>query len=81
VVGFLGGISGIVMGVGFGITINVFLNFVAGQFGGQSVSLFSFPLDFLAFIAIFSAGVGYLTGIFPARRASSLNPLDAIRYE
>jgi putative ABC transport system permease protein len=81
VVGFLGGISGIVMGVGFGITINVFLNFVAGQFGGQSVSLFAFPLDFLAFIAIFSAGVGYLTGIFPARRASTLNPLDAIRYE
>jgi len=81
VVGFLGGISGILMGVGFGVTINVFLNIVAGQFGGQAVSLFAFPLDFLAFIAIFSAGVGYLTGIFPARRASSLNPLDAIRYE
>lgn len=81
VVGFLGGVSGIVMGVGFGISVNLFLNFVAGQFGGQAVSLFSFPLDFLAFIAIFSAGVGYLTGIFPARRASSLNPLDAIRYE
>lgn len=81
VVGFLGGVSGIVMGVGFGVSINIFLNFVAGQFGGQAVSLFSFPLDFLAFIAIFSAGVGYLTGIFPAKRASSLNPLDAIRYE
>lgn len=81
VVGFLGGVSGIVMGVGFGVTVNVFLNIVAGQFGGQAVSLFSFPLDFLLFIALFSAGVGYLTGIFPARRASSLNPLDAIRYE
>ena len=81
VVGFLGGVSGIVMGVSFGVAVNVFLNFVAGQFGGQAVSLFSFPLDFLAFIAIFSAAVGYLTGIFPARRASSLNPLDAIRYE
>lgn len=81
VVGFLGGISGIVMGVGIGVTVNVFLNFVAGQFGGQAVQLFSFPLGFLAFIALFSAAVGYLTGIFPARRASSLNPLDAIRYE
>jgi len=81
VVGFLGGVTGIMMGVGFGMAINIFLNIVAGQFGGQSVSLFSFPLDFLAFIAIFSAGVGYLTGIFPARRASTLNPLDAIRYE
>lgn len=81
VVGFLGGISGIVMGVGLGFTVNVFLNIVAGQFGGQAVQLFSFPLGFLVFIALFSAGVGYLTGIFPARRASTLNPLDAIRYE
>lgn len=81
VVGFLGGVSGIVMGLAIGITVNLFLNFIAGQFGGQAVKLFSFPLDFLAFIAIFSAAVGYLTGVFPARRASKLNPLDAIRYE
>ena len=81
VVGFLGGLSGILMGVMLGVTVNVFLNLVAGQFGGQSVTLFSFPLNFLSFIAIFSAAVGYLTGIFPARRASTLNPLDAIRYE
>ena len=81
VVGFLGGLSGIVMGVGLGFTVNVFLNLVAGQFGGQAVQLFSFPLTFLLFIAVFSAAVGYLTGIFPARRASTLNPLDAIRYE
>lgn len=81
VVGFLGGLSGIIMGVVLGVTVNLFLNFVAGQFGGQAVTLFSFPLDFLLFIAAFSAAVGYLTGIFPARRASKLNPLDAIRYE
>lgn len=81
IVGFLGGLTGILMGVTFGIIINVMLNFAASQFGGQAVSLFSFPLNFLAFIALFSAGVGYLTGIFPARRAASLNPLDAIRYE
>ncbi len=81
VVGFLGGLSGILMGVVLGVTVNVFLNIVAGQFGGQAVTLFSFPLGFLAFIALFSAGVGYLTGVFPARRASTLNPLDAIRYE
>ena len=81
VVGFMGGISGIVMGVGLGVAVNLFLNLVAGQFGGQSVKLFAFPIGFLVFIALFSAGVGYLTGIFPARRASSLNPLDAIRYE
>ncbi len=81
VVGFMGGLTGVLMGVGLGLTINLFLNIVAGQFGGQSVKLFAFPLGFLLFITVFSAVVGYLTGIFPARRASSLNPLDAIRYE
>ncbi len=81
VVGFMGGLTGVLMGVTLGMTINLFLNLVAGQFGGQSVTLFAFPLGFLAFIIVFSAIVGYLTGIFPARRASSLNPLDAIRYE
>lgn len=81
VVGFLGGLSGILMGVTFGLVVNILLNVVASQFGGQAVNLFSFPLGFLVFIALFSASVGYLTGIFPARRASQLNPLDAIRYE
>jgi putative ABC transport system permease protein len=81
VVGFLGGLSGILMGVVLGGTVNIFLNLVASKYGGQAVQLFAFPLDFLTFIALFSAGVGYLTGIFPARRASTLNPLDAIRYE
>lgn len=81
IVGFLGGVSGILMGVVLGFIVNISLNVAASQFGGKAVELFSFPLPFLAFIAIFSAAVGYLTGIFPARRASLLNPLDAIRYE
>jgi putative ABC transport system permease protein len=81
VVGFLGGISGIVMGVTLGFVVNILLNIAASQFGGKAVELFSFPIPFLMFIAVFSAAVGYLTGIFPARRAALLNPLDAIRYE
>ena len=81
VVGFLGGVSGIVMGVVLGFSINLVLNFFAKTYGGQAVQLFSFPLGFLLFIALFSAAVGFLTGVFPARRASTLNPLDAIRYE
>lgn len=81
VVGFLGGLSGVLMGITLGFVVNLMLNVAASQFGGQAVKLFAFPLWFLSFITFFSAIVGYLTGIFPARRAAQLNPLDAIRYE
>jgi putative ABC transport system permease protein len=30
---------------------------------------------------LFSAGVGVVFGFFPARRAASLNPIDALRHE
>lgn len=81
IIGFLGGVVGMGIGIIIGLVINAALNAIAGQFGGVSVSLFKFPLGFLIFITVFSAVVGYLTGIFPAKRAGSINPLDAIRYE
>lgn len=81
VVGFLGGVMGILFGLTIGFSLNTVMNATASHFGGKSVSLFSFPLPFLLFIAIFSAVVGFMTGVFPARRAASLNPLDAIRYK
>jgi putative ABC transport system permease protein len=78
--GFFGGLSGVVIGVGGGKTIDLILGFVAKRMGGQPVSLFEFPLWFLAFMIVFSAILGILTGFFPARNAAKLNPLDAIRY-
>jgi len=78
--GFLGGMVGIGIGVGGGLSINFLLNTIATRLGGTSMSLFRFPLPFLLFIAVFSAIMGYITGLFPSKRAGSLNPLDAIRY-
>ena len=81
IVGLLGGIVGIAIGVGLGEIMNGLLAVAASKFGGQAVSLFSYPFSFLLFITVFSGGVGLLTGLFPARRAAKINPLDAIRYK
>jgi ABC-type lipoprotein release transport system permease subunit len=78
--GFLGGVVGIALGVGGGMTVNFLLSAIATRMGGAAMELFRFPLPFLTFIAVFSAVMGYLTGLFPSKRAGSLNPLDAIRY-
>jgi putative ABC transport system permease protein len=78
--GFFGGLSGVAIGVGGGMGVDVILGFVAKRMGGQAVGLFEFPLWFLTFMIIFSAILGAFTGFFPARNAAKLNPLDAIRY-
>lgn len=81
VVGFLGGMTGMSIGIAGGLIINYLLNLVAAHYGGAAVGIFAFPLTFLGFITFFSAIVGFITGIFPARRASSISPLEAIRYK
>jgi putative ABC transport system permease protein len=81
VMGFFGGLVGIAIGVAGGLSINFALNTVALKMGGQAIKLFRFPIGFLLFIAGFGIVMGFLTGVYPARRAASLNPLDAIRYK
>jgi putative ABC transport system permease protein len=81
IVGLLGGVVGIAIGMGIGIFFNGLLGVAAGKFGGEAVRIFRYPIPFILFIETFSGVVGFLTGLFPARRAAKINPLDAIRYK
>lgn len=67
---FTGGIVGVVLGIGVSFTLSIFLNteFV--------VSLASILLAFVV-----SAGIGILFGWYPAKKASNLQPIEALRYE
>ncbi len=81
IIGFFGGISGLLMGFLSSQIFNLGINFLAKNLGGASVNLFYYPIWFIFVIIIFASFVGILTGILPARRAEKMDPLQALRYK
>lgn len=79
--GFLGAVGGVGIGWLGGLIINVLINVIATRFGGEAVSLFYSPLWFVTTVIGFGGFVGFLTGVFPARSASRIDALDALRYK
>ena len=76
ILGILGGIGGTMIGIIFAKTIETYF---------QIHPLFYLRADvspqLILFCLAFSFGVGCLSGYFPARAASKLKPVDALRYE
>lgn len=79
VIGLGGGIAGIIFGYLGGVVVNLGLNQLAVRFGGLAVNLFHIPLWFVGFILLISFIIGFMTGVWPARRAAKQNPLDSLR--
>ena len=67
-------VSGGLIGIAVGIGIAAALSFAAGWTTKVSFSA-------VALATIFSIAVGMVFGIWPARKASQLNPIEALRYE
>lgn len=66
-----GGTIGIILGLSLPITVRVLTNAVRVPISPISIMV--------AFLVSFTVGVGF--GLLPARRASQLNPTEALRYE
>ncbi|MFH1745381.1 MAG: FtsX-like permease family protein [bacterium] len=81
IIGFFGGMGGIILGVAGGEIFNYGLNILAGVMGGEKIDMFYSPTWFIILIISFSTFVGFITGFYPAKRAASINPLEALRYK
>ncbi|PIR58048.1 MAG: hypothetical protein COU71_00665 [Parcubacteria group bacterium CG10_big_fil_rev_8_21_14_0_10_38_31] len=81
IIGFLGGVGGSAIGIGTSKLFNFAFNVLANRIGSQSVEIFQMPPGFMFVIIIFSAVIGFATGIWPAIRASRIAPLEAIKYK
>jgi putative ABC transport system permease protein len=75
VLSMIGGVLGILLG-GLGARV---ISIIAQNAGEDFYALVSLRAVLIA--TLFSAAVGLFFGIYPARRASRLNPIDALRYE
>jgi putative ABC transport system permease protein len=80
-IGLLGGFLGLGSGWLLGFLLNLLVNFIATSVGGEANSYFQTPIDFAVIVVVFSFGVSSVAGIWPAKRAAKLNPLEALRYE
>jgi len=70
VITMMGGILGIILGIGFSKIITMYAGW------STIVSLKAILISFVV-----SVSVGIIFGLYPARQASEINPIDALRYE
>ncbi len=70
ILSLFGGIVGILIGIVVSQVVSILTKWPV------SVSIFAILVSFF-----FAAAVGIIFGIYPARKASKLNPIEALRYE
>ena len=79
-IGFLGGLLGCLAGWLLGVVGNAFAHYKWGHIIA-SADLFAMPIWLVPGILFFTTLLGLAAGVYPAYRASRLDPVAALRYE
>jgi putative ABC transport system permease protein len=81
VMGFLGGILGVLFGWLLGRALTYGTNVYLHRQNLNSIELSSVPWWLVLSALVFAVLVSLAAGLYPASRAAKLNPVDALRYE
>ena len=77
IMGLMGGLGGVVIGFGGGQLLNLAVSFLATRLGGSAIKLFLTPWWFVMLILGVSILIGFVSGWWPAHKASGLSPKEA----
>ncbi|MGZ5467692.1 MAG: FtsX-like permease family protein, partial [Candidatus Aminicenantales bacterium] len=80
-IGIAGGAAGCVLGWVTSLVINRVVNFYLARQGIPFVNYFAFPFWIFLGAVGFSLLVSLVSGIYPARRASRVDPVVALRHD
>jgi ABC-type antimicrobial peptide transport system permease subunit len=81
-IGLLGGVLGIALSIGISQLLNyIFRSTEAGIRLGADAVISIIPIWLIALSLIFSSLIGLMAGYFPAKRATKLSAIEAIKTE
>jgi ABC-type lipoprotein export system ATPase subunit/ABC-type antimicrobial peptide transport system permease subunit len=81
IMGIFGGIGGLSLGFALGQVLSFILSLFSMFKGVGYINISYIPPLFTILILVLSLLVGFVTGIYPSRRATKISALNALRYE